>query len=129
MAYNKALASDDPSKITRGKIGTAAFVITFFGIMYFGGSILLIQKGSTTYAVDKNQIESMLNKDTSINYIVTGNENKPDFIPATVFAIMNDMTNGWILHFHTVIFVGELEALAVLIFYRKVYRSHTYTQV
>lgn len=110
------------SKITRGKIGTTALVITIFSILYFGGSILLIQKGITLYADDKTQIESMM-KDGSTPYIITGHENNLDFVPATVFAIMNDMTNGWILHFHTVIFVGELEALAVLIFYRKVYRK------
>ena len=109
------------SKITRGKIGAAAFVITIFCVLYFGGSLLLIQKGNTTYAIEKTQIESIMKKDTLINYVITGNENNLDFIPATVFAIMNDMTNGWILHFHTVIFVGELEALAVLIFYRRVY--------
>jgi len=40
----------------------------------------------------------------------------PEFSAA--FAIVNDMLDGWILHFYTVVFVESLEALEILIFYR-----------
>ena len=37
---------------------------------------------------------------------------------AAVFAVLNDLFNGWLLHFYTVAFVEYVELFAILLFHR-----------
>lgn len=37
---------------------------------------------------------------------------------AGAFAIINDLFDGWILHFYTVVFIEELEIFGILLFFR-----------
>jgi len=112
------------ASVTRGKLGKVAFVITILSIAFFAMSLSLIEKANTFYYAEKTQFEQIL-KGSTHPYRITGNENKIDFIPSVSTAIVNDLTNGWMQHVSILILVGEFEALAVLILYRKGFRKDT----
>ncbi|MGQ0638114.1 MAG: hypothetical protein ACT4N1_01955 [Nitrososphaerota archaeon] len=111
------------ASVTRGKLGKAAFVITILSISFFAASLSLIEKANTFYYAEKAQFEQILKGATPSSYKITGNENRFDFIPSVSTAIVNDLTNGWMQHVSILILVGEFEALAVLILYRKGFRK------
>lgn len=111
------------ASVTRGKLGKAAFVITILSIAFFAVSLSLIEKANTFYYAEKTQFEQILKGSTPSSYKITGNENRIDFIPSVSTAIVNDLTNGWMQHVSILILVGEFEALAVLILYRKGFRK------
>lgn len=110
------------ANITRGKMGKAALVVTILSIIFFSGSLLLIDRGNTIYLGEKIQFESVL-KGVISSYSHTGNENQIDFVPSVSTAMVNDMTHGWMEHINVVILIGEFESLAVLLFYRKAFRQ------
>jgi len=111
------------ASVTRGKLGKAAFTITILSIAFFTVSLSLIEKANTFYYAEKAQFEQILKGSSPYSYHITGNENQIDFIPSVSTAIVNDLTNGWMQHVSILILVGEFEALAVLILYRKGFRK------
>lgn len=110
--------------VTRGKVGKAALGLTLLSIIFFSGSLLLIERGNSIYLGEKTQFESIFDGAMS-PYVLTGNEKRIDFVPSVSTAIVNDMTRGWMQHVNIVILVGEFEALAVLVFYRRSFKQAT----
>ena len=107
--------------VTRGRMGKIALAITFLSIMFFSISLLLIEQGNTAYLTEKLRFESLF-KGSIPSYVLTGNEKRIDFVPSVSTAIVNDLTRGWMEHINILILVGEFEALAVLLFYRKAFK-------
>lgn len=129
-------------KITRGKAGKLVFASAIFFLVYFGSTIVLIDRGNTVYLEEKQMVyQEYLEKQNELagktlqeNLQQTLDLSKQtevwagaildfDHVFSILYAIANDMTGGWILHFHTVIFVEQMEIVAMLFFYRYAYHQ------
>jgi len=123
------------AKIRTEKLGIRLITMSIILIIYFGVSPYLIEKGNTTYLEEKEFYFKVLK--VSNDNLITGKSQKFEgTIPyeklyrnLTVFqecerwlsilsSITNDITNGWTLHFYTVGFVGQIEYLGILLFYK-----------
>jgi len=133
--YRKQIA-----KMVRGKAAKFIIVISVVCLVYFGSSPFLLERANTLYVEEKEFYLQLLK--LLLNNVVTGKSEKfNEKIPFEKFAnersiiqnieksfsiaigISDDITNGWILHFYTVGFVGELEVLTLLGFYRFAYKT------
>ena len=122
-------------KLTTGKLGNGLIVLSILLIIYLGVTPYLIDKANTTYFKEKEFYSNVFK--LAMNHTATGESQKfevkiPDEILngnltpfqeaersfAIVASIANDTTNGWVLHFYTVGFVGQVEYLGILLFYR-----------
>ena len=45
-----------------------------------------------------------------------------DYIFSIAYAVMNDMSNGWLSHFVIVMFVEQIELIGLLIFFRRTFK-------
>src|SRR5438309_5788280 len=113
-------------KIMTGKLGIPLIVLSIILIIYLGVTPYLIEKANTTYfeekqfysnvfkfAMDHTTTETSQKFDVNIpEKLLNGNltvfqEFERSF--AITASIANDFTNGWVLHFYTVGFVGQVE--------------------
>ena len=129
-------------RVLRAKMGKVSIAIALCLLIYFGMTILLIERGNTIYVQEKEEI---YNKLFPNNNISLGKLLSPDFsesfdlqkqgelwitaflnfdnVFSITYAIINQLSNGWVLHLHTVVFVEQIEIVALLFFYRFVYRQ------
>jgi len=128
-------------KIMTGKFGIPLIVLSIILIIYLGVTPYLIEKANTTYFEEKQFYSNVFK--SAMDHSTTGkSQNFEGKIPyekllngnltplqefersfAIVASIANDFTNGWVLHFYTVGFVGQVEYLGILLFYRFVHRK------
>lgn len=105
--------------------------------IYFSFSVYSIDQANTVYFDEKEQIKLLVKEKFALNFedptsiidtlkpgeVVSGvpaytNALFTDFKSvAIVQGIMNDMSNGFLLHFHTIFLVEGIEVLGVFIFY------------
>jgi len=121
----------------RGKRRILVYSLATFIVLYFSASIYSINEGNSTYLQEKNLLLQQFKEgEISIDGLVSsGPEITPEKVATAVFtyvtywfenfeeiaivnAITNDFTDGYILHFHTVFLVEQLEIVGILIFYR-----------
>lgn len=128
-------------KLTTGKLGNGLIVLSIILIIYLGVAPYLIEKANTTYfkekefyskvfksAMDNTTIGKSQKSEVKIPYENLFNRNLTPFQEfersfAIIASIANDITNGWVLHFYTVGFVGQIEYLGILLFYRFMHRK------
>jgi len=124
-------------KIHQGKRRIIVYTFASIIVLYLSISIYSINEGNSTYLEEKNQLmqefkekdinlQNMIEKMPKISperfmegittYVFSWIENFKDI--AIVNAINNDYADGYILHFHTVFLVEQLEVIGILIFYR-----------
>lgn len=112
--------------------------------VYFGSTILLIEKGNTEYYSDKQVISSNIAEKkfdqktmsllhgpkihdlgivgvTQIQYL--------EYAFAISYAMLNDATNGWLINLHLILFVEQIEILGLLWFYRKMFKKPEHSTV
>lgn len=136
------------TRLTRGK--KRIFILAWFTMLtlYFAFSIYSIEQANTVFYDEKERIKLIIidtytldfeRPDTMIETLepeaVVGGVD--DYASAVVNdfeavaitqGIMNDLSNGFLLHFHTVFLVEGLEILGLFIFYSVVYRNKKLTQ-
>ena len=128
-------------KITTGKTGKIVFVSAIFFLVYFASTIVLIDRGNTIYLEEKKMIlqvfldsQQLQNSRTFEEKLQSIDLEKQalvwfsaildfDRVFSIIYAAVNDITKGWILHFHTVFFVEQIEIVGMLFFYRFAYRQ------
>jgi K+ transporter len=124
-------------KIHQGKRRIMVYTFASFIVLYLSLSIYSINEGNSTYLEEKNllmqefkekdiNLQNMIEKMPKMSperfmegittYVFSWIENFKDI--AIVNAINNDYADGYILHFHTVFLVEQLEVIGILIFYR-----------
>jgi len=126
-------------RITTGRTGKIVFISVIFFLLYFGSTIFLIDRGNTIYLEEKNMIlqvfldsQQLQNSRTFEEKLESIDLEKQtqiwfgaildfDHVFSIIYAVVNDITKGWILHFHTVFFVEQIEITAMLFFYRFAY--------
>jgi len=128
-------------KITTGKTGKVVFISAIFFLVYFGSTIVLIDRGNTIYLEEKQIILQVFLDSQQVQNAKTFEEKLQSFdfakqtqiwfsaildfdhVFSIIYAVVNDITKGWILHFHTVFFVEQIEIVGMLFFYRFAYRQ------
>ncbi|MDX1596688.1 MAG: hypothetical protein R3327_07090 [Nitrosopumilaceae archaeon] len=118
-------------KIQYGKKGIIVYGYVIFIIFFLSLMILAVNQGNSEYSFLKEQIMSedfmkssqsneSLNVDNWIggifNFFYLLVSGSPKMF--ALMAILNDIFDGWLLHFYTVGLVESLELLGILIVYR-----------
>ena len=124
-------------KIHQGKRRIIVYTSASIIVLYLSISIYSINEGNSTFLEEKNLLleqfkEREINLQSMVldaskmspekilggltNYVFFWFENFKEI--SIVNAINNDFTDGYILHFHTVFLVEQLEVIGILIFYR-----------
>ena len=123
---------------------TDKYLIGFaiFFLIYFGATLFFIDRGNNVYVDDKkifylaimeeggyniNDLSSygligpklIFQKDLQ-NFEVLGNI---DYMFSIAYAVMNDMSNGWLEHVVMVMFVEQIELIGILFFYRNIFKA------
>ena len=120
------------NRFARGKFGLGIMVSSVFFLYFFGNMIYGIETAPMsvttilTGQLRQNGIESL---DDVPSHPASG-FTPPMFLSAfilllipspitySVYDVINTMSNGWVLHFGTVLFVEQLEILCLLIYFR-----------
>lgn len=124
------------SKLQHGKRAKIVYGQSILFLLILGGTIFAIEQGNSTYVELKNEILKE-NEDFSDAGQILAKAEKISFqewingfigmiwaiffaFPqlAAVFAVLNDSSDGWILHFYTVAFVEYMELFGILLLFR-----------
>jgi len=123
------------SRLQRGKTGTLVYTYSLFTIFVLTMMIVAIEQGNSTYVDLKESIilqafeqyqsgnyvePPPINISTwmrgSADFFMLMLTNSPDL--SARLAIVNDLFDGWLLHFYTVGLVETVEVFGILVFYR-----------
>ena len=124
------------SKLQHGKRAKIVYGQSILFLLILGGTIFAIEQGNSTYVELKNEILKE-NEDFSNAGQILAKAEKISFqewingfigmimaiffaFPqlAAVFAVLNDSSDGWVLHFYTVAFVEYMELFGILLLFR-----------
>lgn len=99
--------------------------------VYFGTTILLVERGNELYLHDKQIIAENFAKKSfdkeSISQLVGPQVQDVigiaqiqylEYFLAVSYSMLNDTTNGWLVNMHLILLIEQLEALGLLWFYR-----------
>ena len=124
------------NKLQHGKRGKIVYGQSIFFLIILGGTIFAIEQGNSIYSDLKEELLAQnqefsdseqllaLAKEVSIQDWING------FIGlilavffafpqlAAVFAVLNESSQGWVLHFYTIALVEYLELFGILLLYR-----------
>lgn len=141
LGYLGKIVNRQILSFAKGKYGIFAIIILIFYIYLFSLYIYGINNFNpelkdnilTALAAEGYEdLDSIAENVDKLTWIGPGTQLVPlfslviIFIPNNlgyvVYSIMNDFTDGWMLHFVTVFLVEELEALGLVIYFRYVHR-------
>ena len=124
------------SKLQHGKRAKIVYGQSILFLLILGGTIFAIEQGNSTYVELKEEILKE-NEDFSDAEQILAKAEKISFqewvngflgmilaiffaFPqlSAVFAVLNDSSDGWVLHFYTVAFVEYLELFGMLLLFR-----------
>ncbi|HET6517994.1 MAG TPA: hypothetical protein VFG25_07245 [Nitrosopumilaceae archaeon] len=124
------------NKFMKGKRGKFFFAEATIFLFILGGMIFAVEQGNSTYVNMKNQLLDEHPEFTDADQILEKSEELEfrDYlfgfvvmvasffvafpIFSAVFAVINDATSGWLLHFYTVAFVEYIELFGILVLYK-----------
>lgn len=128
-------------KTIGGKTGKYLIGFAVFFLFYFGATMFFIDRGNTLYSEDKEIFYLSIMKEEGYNledlssYELIGpqlasyngerNQNtisSIDYMFSIAYAVMNDMSEGWLEHVVVVMFVEQIELIGLLFFYRNVFK-------
>ena len=132
------------NKFMKGKRGKFFFAEAIIFLFILGGMIFAVEQGNSTYLDLKNQLltehpefkdadkileksEELTFQDYLFGFVVMVASFFLAFpIFSAVFAVINDATSGWLLHFYTVAFVEYIELFAILVLYKLSFKKITH---
>ena len=128
-------------KTLGSKTGKYIIALALFFLIYFGATMYFIERGNTVFSHDKEifylaimnedgySVEDMSSYDLIgpklIAYTDSGNFQsieKLDYMFSIAYAVMNDMSEGWLSHVIIIMFVEQIEIIGLLIFFRHTYK-------
>jgi hypothetical protein len=128
-------------KFQHGKKAKIAYGQSILFLVILGGTIFAIEAGNSEFVDLKNEIMSEYSEFSEPEHLLAQTE-KIGFSEwvygiiglflaiffafpqvAAVFAVLNEMFDGWVLHFYTVGFVEYLELFGILIYHRFAFRK------
>jgi hypothetical protein len=135
-------------KIMGGKTGKYLIGFAIFFLVYFGATLFFMDRGDTVYADDKGifYLAIMEKGGYNINDLSSygligpklasykGLENLQvlasiDYMFSIAYAVMNDMSDGWLEHIVMVMFVEQIELIGILFLYRNLFKSVTKVRI
>lgn len=123
-------------KLQQGKKAKLVYGQSIFFLIILGGTIFAIESGNSQYLKFKDQLNKEFSELSDKNILMEKSQDLriQDWVSgliglmfavffafpkvAAVFAVLNDLFNGWLLHFYTVAFVEYVELFAILLFHR-----------
>lgn len=128
-------------KTVGGKTGKYLIGFAIFFLVYFGATLMFIDRGSTIYAEDAEIFfQAFMEKGGhNINDLSTyeligpqlathkGAQNintisTIDYMFSIAYSVMNDMSEGWLEHLLVIMAVEQIELIGLLIFYRNLFK-------
>lgn len=128
-------------KIVGGKTGKYLIGFAIFFLVYFGATLFFMDRGNTIYLDDKEifYLAIMEKGGYNINdlssYELIGPQlasykgaldfqalGSIDYMFSIAYAVMNEMSNGWLEHIVMVMFVEQIELIGILLLYRNVFK-------
>jgi len=128
-------------KTVGGKTGKYLIGFAIFFLVYFGATLLFIDRGNTIYFEDKEiffyaimekggyNINDLSSYDLMGPQLATQNSLKGlstfsslDYMFSIAYAVMNDMSEGWLEHIVVVMFVEQIELIGLLVIYRNIFK-------
>ena len=124
------------SKLQHGKRAKIVYGQSILFLLILGGTIFAIEQGNSTYSDIKNDILKENEEFADAEQILAKAEkiSVQEWISgflgmilavffafpqlAAVFAVLNDSSDGWVLHFYTVAFVEYIEMFGILLLFR-----------
>jgi hypothetical protein len=128
-------------KTIGGKTGKYLIGFAIFFLVYFGATLMFIDRGNTIYAEDAeifylaimekggynmNDLSSyeligpqLAYHQGSQNFNILSNF---EYMFSIAYSVMNDMSNGWLEHLVVIMLVEQIELIGLLIFYRKLFK-------
>jgi hypothetical protein len=124
------------NKLQHGKRAKIVYGQSIFFLIVLGGTIFAIEQGNSTYVEYKEELISQHAEFSDPELILAKAEEITiqDWIYgfvgmflaiffafpqlAAVFAVLNESSHGWIMHFYTVAFVEYIELFGILLLYR-----------
>lgn len=129
-------------KTVGGKTGKYLICFAIFFLIYFGATLFFIDRGNETYVNDKEIFYLAIMEEEGYNindlstYELIGPKLKSqkdfqnfqvlgsiDYMFSIAYAVMNDMSEGWLEHVVMVMFVEQIELIGLLFFYRNIFKS------
>lgn len=127
------------NQITKALWGKSAKLIIaalVFFMLYFGTTVLLIDRGNTIYLDDKEILSQSIasrNLDKSALLSINGPQihnviglaqlQYLEYLFSISYAILNDTTNGWLVNLHLILFVEQVEVLGLFWFYKRMFKA------
>ncbi|MFB5631539.1 MAG: hypothetical protein ACE5RN_08110 [Nitrosopumilaceae archaeon] len=127
-------------KTVGGKAGKYLIGFAIFFLVYFGATLIFIERGSTIYAEDSEIFylaimekgghsldnlaayeligPQLAGKGFQNNNIITS----LDYMFSIAYSVMNDMSEGWLEHLLVIMSVEQVELIGLLIFYRNLFK-------
>jgi hypothetical protein len=128
-------------KTVGGKTGKYLIGFALFFLIYFGATLMFIDRGNTIYAEDSeifylaimekggHGINDLSTYDLLGPHLTTqkGSQNfniisTIDYMFSIAYSVMNDMSEGWLEHLLVIMSVEQIELIGLLIFYRKLFK-------
>ena len=125
-------------KTVGGKTGKYLIGFAVFFLFYFGATLLFIDRGDTVYFEDKEVFFYAIMEERGYNindlksYDLIGPQlatqnglhifSSLDYMFSIAYAVMNDMSDGWLEHIVAVMFVEQIELIGLLVLYRNIFK-------
>ena len=101
---------------------------------YFGGTILLIERGNTVYLHDKEFISQYISGGAHPDLIAGTSMalahkmtdfdqlHFMDYLFSISYALLNDKMGGWLINLHLILFTEQIELLGLVWFFRRMFK-------
>jgi hypothetical protein len=126
------------NQITKALWGRSAKLIIatlVFFMIYFGTTVLLIDRGNTIYLDDKEILSQSIasrNLDRATLLSISGPQIHSigglaqlqylEYLFSVSYAILNDTTNGWLVNLHLILFIEQVEVLGLFWVYKRMFK-------
>jgi len=128
-------------KTVGGKTGKYLICFAIFFLAYFGTTLFFIDRGNSVYFDDKEIFlfaiieEGGYNINDLSSYDLIGPQlaaqnglknfdtfSSLDYMFSIAYAVMNDMSEGWLEHIVIVMFIEQIELIGLLVLYRNIFK-------
>ncbi len=123
-------------KAVWGRSSTIIIFLLVGFMVYFGSVIVLVNHGNTAYHDDKEALfQDIFDKETihshlrlngpgtdAVEFAGFSQARYAGYVFAVSYAILNDMTGGWLVNIHLILFMEQVEMFGLFWLYRKMFR-------
>lgn len=125
-------------KTVGGKTGKYLIGFAIFFLFYFGATLFFVDRGNSIYFEDKEiffyaimeeggyNINDLKSYDLIGPQLTTQNGlhifSSLDYMFSIAYAVMNDMSDGWLEHIVVVMFIEQIELIGLLVLYRNIFK-------